>query len=102
MGTESNIPIPCIMLIASLSNSVLPLSYEISNNMPAIKPDYSCSIDISEWKEKAFNTPAYSILNSDADRIQIIFDFSKKIIESSVDIDNEFVEIVNEDFWNLI
>jgi hypothetical protein len=103
MGTETNIRIPYIMLIASLSSSVLSLPYELSENLPAIKPGYSHINDIAGWKEMAFNTPSdYSIINSDAERIQVIVDFSKNIIENSVDIDNEFVEIVNENFWDLI
>ena len=55
------------------------------------------------WKDGAFSfSSGYKIIDEDSERLQIIINFSKRLIEKSVNIDSEFVDIVNDNFWNLI
>ena len=36
------------------------------------------------------------------EKLQTIIDFSKKVLQNTKDIDSEFVDIVNDNFWELI
>lgn len=38
----------------------------------------------------------------DIEKINSIVELSKKLISKSIDIDSEYVEIVNDNFWDLI
>jgi hypothetical protein len=42
------------------------------------------------------------LTEEDSEKIQIITDFTKNLIEKSVDIDGEFTDIVNDNFLEII
>ncbi len=35
-------------------------------------------------------------------KVESLLEFSKKLVENSIDIDGEFVDIVNDNFWDII
>lgn len=108
MGTTSASSIGNLLLFASLSASsnvsYLPfcLEYNINSNSN-VKGDYVMPTDIQNWGRNAFNpSTVYSFVSNDDDRIQTIINFSRSLLENTKDIDSEFVDIVNEKFWDLI
>lgn len=100
MGTTS---LTNLVLFATISSSVLTLSYEMNNSVPKCNVDYAYSQDVSDWRNKAFHhSTNYTFLEEFSDKISVVLSFSKTIIENSRDIDSEIVDIVNDNFWDLI
>jgi hypothetical protein len=65
--------------------------------------NYDVKKDIVDWDGKnAYKISDYDYINAEENRIDIIFNFAQKLIQNSKDIDSEFVEIVNNHFWDLI
>lgn len=52
--------------------------------------------------DNSLPTQTYRILTEDERNFQEIVSFGNKLINESVDIDPEYVDIVNEYFWDLI
>ena len=61
-------------------------------------------VDIANWKDNAFNQSYdYSFHNEDVEKINTMISFTQNLLENSKDIDgDEFVDIVNDNFWDLI
>lgn len=60
---------------------------------------------ISDWRQLSFNpVPSYlDILDQEEySKLSILSNFSEKLTTSLVDMDGEFVKIVDENFWELI
>ncbi|RLB67790.1 MAG: hypothetical protein DRH08_02750 [Deltaproteobacteria bacterium] len=77
------------------------MTYDASGLIPALEHEYQSVKSIADWKENAFNKlPTYSA--QDKEKYQAILDFSQNILDNSTDIDSEFVDIVNENFWDLL
>lgn len=104
MSPLSNSSITSLMFFATLSSSVIMLPYELTNTLiPTSEVNFTKMENIADWKEKAFNTSSDYTFNNEADmKIQIIIGFSSRILDNSTNIDSEFVDIVNEHFWELI
>jgi hypothetical protein len=104
MGTNSSTSLTNFVLLVTLSSSVISLPYDSSNFLiPQIKTPILYHTDIVDWKDNAFNNSTnYSIQNSDTERIKTILGFSQKVLANLTDIDSEYVDIVNENFWELI
>jgi hypothetical protein len=104
MGTNSSTSLTNFVLLVTLSSSVISLPYDSSNFLiPQIKTPILYQPDIADWKNNAFNNSTnYSIQNSDTERIKTILGFSQKVLANLTDIDSEYVDIVNENFWELI
>ena len=101
MTTTTNTGLTTLLLITSISTSAISLPYDSSGLIPNMNQQYEQHQDISEWNENVFNKlPAYSI--QEEERYKTIIEFSQKIFNNSRDIDSEFVDIVNENFWDLI
>lgn len=100
MTTNNN-----LIILATLSSSVVNLSYETESYLtPRYEAKYELHIEtIADWKAKSFNSsPNYSFHNEDVAKINTIISFTKNLLEKSKDIESEFVDIVNENFWSLI
>jgi len=95
-----------LFLFTTLSSSVINLPYDNAENLiPEIKPNYEhhMSLTNNDWRDNAFNSSTdYTLQIENSNKIDAILGFSYKVIENSVDIDSEFVDIVNENFWDLI
>lgn len=101
MGTSSSIT--NLVVIATISSSVLTLSYDMNNSLPKNKVDYEYGQDVSDWKHNAFHhSTNYTFLDEFSDKFSTVLSFSKTMIENSQDLDCEIVDIVNENFWDLI
>jgi uncharacterized protein YdgA (DUF945 family) len=64
--------------------------------------DFKPQNDIADWKDIALRQSDYQFQDESIKKLQIIIDFSKKVIQNTKDIDSEFVDIVNKNFWELI
>lgn len=101
MSPTTSPAITNLVLLATLSSSAVCMTYDASGLIPALDHEYPSIENIADWKEHAFNQlPAYSA--QDEEKYQAIVGFSQKIIDNSTDIDSEFVDIVNENFWDLL
>jgi|SRR5690606_14981850 len=103
MSTNSNTSLNLIVL-ATLSTSVVSLGHEIENQLtPQYEAKFDYNTNIADWKDNAFNSSIdYSFHNEDVDRMNTMLSFTKNLLENSKDIESEFVDIVNDNFWNLI
>ena len=104
MRSISNSSLSNLIVLATLSSSVVSLPYEdFTSPIPDSKTDYSRQMMSGDWKDNAFvESTDYSIKNDVAERIQTILNFSKNVSYNSKDLDSEFIDIVNEHFWELI
>jgi hypothetical protein len=105
MATCTNTTLTKLIVITSLSTSVVSLPYDnLENLIPEKRANYKKDMSqTTDWREKAFNiNSGYTLQDEDEKKMQAIIDFSKDIIDNSKDIDTEYVDIVNENFWELI
>ncbi len=104
MLTNTNISLSNFLIFATLSSSVVCFSYETENYLtPQHEATYEHHVNIADWKDNAFNPSIdYSFHNEDAEKINTMISFTKNLLENSKDIESEFVDIVNENFWDLI
>lgn len=104
METNSNTTMANLLLAATLSTSVVSLSYGMNENFIP-KDDHFIDVkhEIADWTETAFNnTPYYIFQTNQFSNYKQIIDFSQKLISNSKNLDSEFIDIVNENFWDLI
>jgi hypothetical protein len=105
MSTFSNTALSNLMLFVSIgSSSVVSLNYEINQPMiPENTPILENHYNIENWNNSIFATNSdYIVQDNNVTKISTILDFSKRILRNSKDLDGEFVDIVNENFWDLI
>ena len=104
MSPISNSTLTNLILMATISSSVISLSYDSSDSLiPKYQATYNHMNNIAEWKDNAFNIlPDFSLPNEEQGKIQTIVGFSHMVLSNSTDIDSEYVDIVNENFWDLI
>lgn len=104
MGNSSNSSLTNLVVLAALSSTVVSLSYDDSTSLiPEVKPEYESHVNLSDWKDGAFNISTdYTIQDDYTEKIQSILNFSKKILDNSKDLDSEYVDIVNENFWDIV
>ncbi|GAH57643.1 unnamed protein product [marine sediment metagenome] len=86
----------------SASTTVAALPYEVDyQNIPQGQAQYMISKDITDWAN-AFKVQMPTISVQDIDKYNTIIDFTEKLIKNSRDIEQEYVDIVNDNFWDLI
>jgi hypothetical protein len=104
MFTNSNTSLPNLIVLATLSSSVMNLSHEIESYLtPMHMATFEHHANIADWKDNAFNPSVdYSFHNENVEKINAMITFTKNLLENSKDIESEFVDIVNDNFWDLI
>lgn len=103
MGSNTYNSFSNVILFATLSASVVSLPYTSDSLIPFSNHDYYYPNDIDDWRDQVFmQGPDHYKYISDTENIQAIIEFSKTVIDNSQDIDSEFVDIVNDKFWDLI
>lgn len=104
MLTNSNTSLSNLFILASLSSSVVSLSHETESYLtPLHVASFEHHANIADWKDNAFNPSFdYSFHNEDVEKIHTMISFTKNLLENSKDIESEFVDIVNDNFWDLI
>ena len=103
MGTSSNIK--NLILLSALSTSVIPVSYEIDRESitPSIEVKYTFDENKTyDYKKIEDNSSLELNSQGDMEKIGIVISFSKELVENLKDMDSEFIEIVNNNFWDLI
>lgn len=101
---NSSSTITNLVVLATLSSTALSVQYESNENLI---PDQDFNfgaptVYLENWKDQAFNTANYIISDENTEKTQIVLDFSEKILNESKELDNEFADLVNENFWDLI
>lgn len=93
-----------VLIAASLGSTAL--SMPIAENWPYIptsKSEISAHGLSFEGNDNVYEGHLeYRLVWEDSDKLQTIFNFSNKIIENTSDMDQEFLDIVNDNFWDLI
>lgn len=103
MLTNTNTSLSNLVILASLSSSVLILSHETENLTPQNEAKFENHVTIADWKDNAFNQAYdYSFHNEDVEKLNTMISFTQNLLENSKDIESEFVDIVNDNFWDLI
>lgn len=104
MLTNSNTSLSNLVILATLSSSVVSLNHETESYLtPHAKAKFEHYVNIADWKDKAFNESYnYSFHNEDVEKINIMTSFTQNLLENSKNIESEFVDIVNDNFWDLI
>lgn len=104
MLTYSNTSLSNLVILATLSSSVVSLSHETESYLnPQLEAKFEHHSNIADWKDNAFNSSFdYSFHDEDTEKINTMVSFTEKLLKNSKDIDSEFVDIVNDNFWDLI
>lgn len=104
MLTNSNTSLSNLVILETFSSSVLSLTHETESYLtPKHEATFKHYEDIADWRDKAFNKSFdYSFHNEDVEKINTIISFTKNLLDNSKDIESEFVDIVNDNFWDLI
>lgn len=100
MGTSSNIK--NLILLSAISSTVIPVSYEIKSNA---EPTEIVSYDFSKKERIIYETlsDTYSIFdNNELEKTDIIVSFSQELANNLTEMDSEFVEIINNNIWDLL
>ena len=59
--------------------------------------------EISDWDRiYMIDESECNIFNDEKNKFDTILDFAQKLINNSKNIDSEFIEIVDEHFWDII
>lgn len=100
----TNTSLSNLVVLATLSSSVVSTNLETESHLtPMSEAKFEHHFYISDWRDNAFNKSYdYSFHNEDVDKINTMISFTKNLLENSRDIENEFVDIVNDNFWDLI
>ena len=104
MFINSNTSLSNLVILVTLSSSVVNLNYDAESYLtPQIESKFEQHVNIADWKDRAFNdSPDYSFHNEDVEKMNTIISFTQNLLENSKDIEREFVDIVNDNFWGLI
>lgn len=103
MGNNSFNTMPNIIFLSTLSASVVSLSYGTETLISQANYHYIYQYHIDNWIDSVFvQGSKHQFFNQVTERTQALIDFSKRLIDNTKDIDSEFVNVVNENFWELI
>lgn len=101
MGTTTNLT--NVMLFTALSATLVPLNYEFKSD--SFQPHTESVYSVNQYEALKY-TPIENIRLtsnfSDVEKLEIIVDFSKNLVANSIDLDQEFVKLVDENFWDLL
>ncbi len=99
---KTNTSISNLLVLASISSSVLPLQYE-SDYILQNNASYVYCQDLADWSTSVLQNPLnYIASNNNNEKIKALLVFTKTLIENSTEIEGEIVDLVNENFWDLI
>jgi len=91
-----------LVMMATVSTSVISLPFETDLEL-AVAPSYTQVESFQDWKDSAYSfSTGYELLSAETEKIQIILNFTKNILEFSSNLESEFLEIVDDNFWDLV
>ncbi|HOF55974.1 MAG TPA: hypothetical protein PLD74_09545 [Prolixibacteraceae bacterium] len=102
MGTNASIY--NLLFLATISGSSVNLGYDQNYLIPGIKMVSEIQTqNIEDWRMNVLNlSPGYTIMEDESEKLAILCRFSQKLIDYGVDLDSDIVEMVNENFWDLL
>ena len=100
---SKSINIPNLLFFATMSTSVINATPDLDNDYAFNNVNYyETESAIEDWRDNAFNNYYDNTsFSTNDEKLEILLNFSKKLIEESEDIDSEFVKIVDDNFWDL-
>lgn len=104
MGTNSILNIQAYILFFSVSSSLYETNktnYLVDISSTIKKPQLFYQ-EIAEKRDLAIDINNFEIKNNESENLNLILEFSNLIITKSKDIEPEIIEMVNENFWDLI
>ena len=103
MSTISNSTLGNFLLLTAISASTIYIDQPENDLNMRIneKGNYKLSEEFIGMEGGNSSSRTYNSLN-DVDNLNTIIDFTEKIIQNSKDLDQEYVNIVNDNFWDLI
>src|SRR5690625_2833514 len=92
-----------LIIMTTLSTSVMS-AYDAQLLVPEKNYSEPDRIDdVADMMDTVFDQPPqYTYHDENQSRFQAVEDFARKVHANTKDIDNEFVEVVNENFWDII
>ena len=104
MLTNTNTLLSTLAIFATLGSSTISLSHDTESYLtPSTEAKFEHYVNIADWKYKAFNASYdYSFHNENVEKINTMISFTQNLLENSKNIESEFVDIVNDNFWDLI
>ncbi len=91
----TNIGLNVFFATFNITNSLSNFSYDSLDLIPSKIANYQA------LHSEYFPTSNYSINNNIDEKEKIIVDFSNRLLNNTTNIDSEFVELVNKNFWQL-
>lgn len=104
MTVRSNTTLGLTILLAGVTSLSAASDEKLDGQIDEI-PKYKGQYKVIEEIHEKFDQSALYLSDhqlKDEDKIQVIIDFSQKLLNNSKDIDGEFVDIVNKNFWDLV
>lgn len=88
--------------MTALSSAIIPLNYEWFDKIdPSIEVPFSYVPD-KTWNYNSISNEDIYLNSIENERLKIVMNFSQDLINNSTELDYEFVEIVNNNFWDLL
>ncbi len=89
------------LYLVTLASTTLFFSQYIENN---VNPSVIAILPMSKINDSWKNNISYSKVDKNLENefSNAILKFSKEIIEESVDIDNDILQLTNQELWNLL
>lgn len=100
METSTNLK--SLVLMTAISTAIVPFNYQ---NYDKIAPTTEVAFNFPPDKSWHYNSISKedSYLNVlENEKIGIIMNFSQDLIDNSTELDAEFIQIVNNNFWDLL
>lgn len=100
METSTNLK--NLVLMTAISSAIIPLSYESYNKLaPTIEHIFSY-VPENSWSYNSISNEDSNANVLENEKLQIVMNFSQKLLSNSTELDMEFVEIVDDNFWDLL
>ncbi|NEW79844.1 MAG: hypothetical protein GZ086_10565 [Gelidibacter sp.] len=100
MGTSTNLK--GLVLMTAISSAIVPLNYESYDKItPTVEAIYNSAPDRA-WQYNSISIGGNYVNVLENEKLEIVLNFSQDLISNSTELDIEFVEIVNDNFWNLL
>lgn len=100
MDTSSNLT--NLILLTAISSTTLSLDYGIDDFSIAPTENIEYSVNNKSVWQYSSVSHDYNYSSVDEDKINIIVDFAKELVSNSENLNSEFSDIVNDNFFDLL
>lgn len=104
MGTNSISNLPAYILFFTVSSSFYETNQtgNLASISSIISEPQPFNQEISEKRDLALDIHKFESILGEKEKLKVIYEFSDTIISKSMDIEPLIIEMVNENFWDLI